>query len=200
MEQEQPELDVKTRILMSAKKLFAKQGFEGTSVRQICDDASVNIALVSYHFGGKDKMFTAIFEQLFPGYDMDQYKERMDEPVSGLAFAIHEIVKYTLIDTELSDIVQQELTMRTPRKEVVLSFLRPVWSAVKQLLDRGKSQGKFHFESSGEALLMVMGVCLSHKLMINNEPLLGFKDADPELISQQAIQFIFKGLGVEDTK
>lgn len=195
---EQPELDVKTRILMSAKKLFAKQGFEGTTVRQICEDASVNIALVSYHFGGKDKVFTAIFEQLFPGYDLEQYKEQMTDPVKGLAFAVKEIISFTLIDKELSDIVQQELTMRTHRKEIVLSFLRPVWGLVKQLLDLGKAQGKFRFESSEETLLMVMGVCLSHKLMINYEPLLGFKDADPEHISRQAVQFIFRGLGVTE--
>lgn len=193
---EQSEMDVKTRILISAKRLFAEQGFEGTTVRQICEDASVNIALVSYHFGGKDKVFTALFEHFFPGYDLDQYKDRMDDPVSGLAFAIQEIISFTFNDKELSDIVQQELTMRSPRKEIVLFFLRPVWGAIKQMLDRGKEQGKFHFESSGKTLLMVMGVCLSHKLMINYEPMLGFTEADPEHISQQAIQFIFRGIGV----
>ncbi|MFC7680457.1 TetR/AcrR family transcriptional regulator [Paenibacillus sp. GCM10028914] len=193
---EQAELDVKMRILLSAKKLFAEQGFEGTTVRQICEAASVNLALVSYHFGGKDKVFIALFEQFFPGYNLDQYQDRMDDPVSGLAFAIQEIISFTLNDKELSDIVQQELTMRSPRKEIVLSFLRPVWGAIKQLLDQGKAQGKFYFESSGEALLMIMGVCLSHKLAINYEAQLGNIEADPAHISQQAIQFIFKGIGV----
>ena len=48
---------MKIRILLAAKKLFAKQGFDGTSVRQICEEAGANVALVSYYFGGKEKVF-----------------------------------------------------------------------------------------------------------------------------------------------
>lgn len=54
--------DSKLRILQSAKSLFASHGFDRTTVRQICEDADVNIALVSYHFGGKEKVFQALFE------------------------------------------------------------------------------------------------------------------------------------------
>lgn len=58
--------DVKLRILLAARKLFARQGFDRTTVRQICEEAGVNLALVSYHFGGKEKVFYALFERIFP--------------------------------------------------------------------------------------------------------------------------------------
>ncbi|SFD31593.1 transcriptional regulator, TetR family [Chitinophaga sp. CF118] len=48
-------------ILDAAEKLFASQGFHGTSVRDIAHEADVNIAMISYYFGSKEKLIEAIF-------------------------------------------------------------------------------------------------------------------------------------------
>jgi len=42
------------QILDAAWELFAKKGFEAVSVRDVTSAAGVNLASVSYHFGGKD--------------------------------------------------------------------------------------------------------------------------------------------------
>lgn len=49
------------QIIQAAEKLFAADGFEGTSVRDIAHDAGVNIAMISYYFGSKEKLMEAIF-------------------------------------------------------------------------------------------------------------------------------------------
>ncbi len=41
------------RILAAAIDLFGRQGFDGTSVRQLADSAAVSPALVIHHFGSK---------------------------------------------------------------------------------------------------------------------------------------------------
>ncbi len=43
----------KEKMLDAAVRLFHTQGYDGTSVRDIATKANVNVALVSYHFGGK---------------------------------------------------------------------------------------------------------------------------------------------------
>lgn len=48
-------------ILDAAEQLFASQGFHGTSVRDIAHEADVNIAMISYYFGSKEKLIEAIF-------------------------------------------------------------------------------------------------------------------------------------------
>jgi len=48
------------RILQVAEKLFANKGFAGTSVRDISKEAGVNIAMISYYFGSKEKMMEAL--------------------------------------------------------------------------------------------------------------------------------------------
>ena len=53
----------KERILDAAEQLFAQRGFYGISLRDITQAAGVDVALVSYHFGGKRELFTAVFER-----------------------------------------------------------------------------------------------------------------------------------------
>jgi AcrR family transcriptional regulator len=48
-------------ILEAAEQLFASRGFHGTSVRDIAHEADVNIAMISYYFGSKEKLIEAIF-------------------------------------------------------------------------------------------------------------------------------------------
>ena len=49
-------------ILQVAEKLFAEKGFDGTTVRDISKAAKINIAMVSYYFGSKDKMLEALIQ------------------------------------------------------------------------------------------------------------------------------------------
>ncbi|MGN0013808.1 MAG: TetR family transcriptional regulator [Candidatus Gastranaerophilaceae bacterium] len=54
----------KQRILNAATKLFATQGFDGTSIRQICKEANANICMISYFWGGKQELYDGIIEDL----------------------------------------------------------------------------------------------------------------------------------------
>jgi len=51
--------DTRERILDSARKLFAANGFDKTSVRSIGTAAGVDSALVHHYFGTKQQLFTA---------------------------------------------------------------------------------------------------------------------------------------------
>ncbi|MBL1220182.1 TetR/AcrR family transcriptional regulator [Chryseobacterium sp. L7] len=49
-------------ILFAAEKLFAEKGFEGTSTREISKAANVNISMISYYFGSKEKLYEKLVE------------------------------------------------------------------------------------------------------------------------------------------
>ncbi|MFM2206509.1 MAG: hypothetical protein RL213_484 [Bacteroidota bacterium] len=49
-------------LLDKAEELFSEHGFEGTSVRQLAGAAGVNVAMISYYFGSKEKLFDALVE------------------------------------------------------------------------------------------------------------------------------------------
>lgn len=48
-------------ILEQAEILFAKKGYNATSVRDIARAAKVNVAMISYYFGSKEKLMVALF-------------------------------------------------------------------------------------------------------------------------------------------
>jgi len=55
--------ETSSRILDEAERLFTNSGFEGTSVREITSRAGCNLAAVSYHFGGKQGLYEAVFKR-----------------------------------------------------------------------------------------------------------------------------------------
>src|SRR5688572_23935590 len=54
---EQQVTEPRQRLLESAEELFAQRGFDGTTVREICDRAGMNVAAINYHFGDKEALF-----------------------------------------------------------------------------------------------------------------------------------------------
>lgn len=68
--------ETKTKILAAAAALFAKSGYEGTSVREIAKMANVNIAAINYHFGNKDKLYWETFVQSIQ--NMEKHLEALE--------------------------------------------------------------------------------------------------------------------------
>ena len=60
-----------------ATELFVQQGFQKTTIRQICKAAEANGAAVNYHFGGKKGLYKAVIE-----YAIQQKVEYRDLPDS----------------------------------------------------------------------------------------------------------------------
>ena len=55
--------DTKTVILDAAEELFAVQGPNATSLRQVIARAKVNLAAIHYHFGSKESLMQAVLSR-----------------------------------------------------------------------------------------------------------------------------------------
>lgn len=49
----------RSRLVEAASRRFATDGYRGTTVRSIADDARVNVALINRYFGSKEGLFEA---------------------------------------------------------------------------------------------------------------------------------------------
>jgi AcrR family transcriptional regulator len=52
--------DTKEKLMDTAERLIAEQGYAATSLRQIIAEAGVNLASVHYHFGSKEELLDAL--------------------------------------------------------------------------------------------------------------------------------------------
>jgi AcrR family transcriptional regulator len=55
--------DTREKLIAAAKRVFAEKGYAGATVKEIADQAGVNISLISYHFNGKEGLLRACVEQ-----------------------------------------------------------------------------------------------------------------------------------------
>jgi AcrR family transcriptional regulator len=89
--------DRREQILDAATQLFARQGFQGTTTKQISEQTGVTEALIFRHFASKDELYWAVIERKIkaapPGEHM---RERLSaggsdlEVLSGVATQILE--------------------------------------------------------------------------------------------------------------
>lgn len=56
-------MDNKKRLLQAGLELFAKEGYDKVSIRQLADASQTNSAMISYYFGGKQGLYEAVMEQ-----------------------------------------------------------------------------------------------------------------------------------------
>ena len=141
----------KARILEAATALFARKGFDGTSIREICKEANVNLCMISYYWGGKQELYEGIIEDLlekqleysknFLDLNKDPKSMSVDECADLLLTISEKFVDffYTNISSDLIVILLKE--QQKPDfivKSPVLDYMRAVVARVlnKDVNDR----------------------------------------------------------------
>jgi TetR/AcrR family transcriptional regulator len=62
------EKNTEEQIFEAAKKVFTQKGFEGARMQEIAEEAGLNKALLHYYYRTKEKLFDAIFAQVFKNF------------------------------------------------------------------------------------------------------------------------------------
>ena len=65
MKERSEQTKTRERILTVACEVFAEQGFRDTTIRDICQQATVNVAAVNYYFGSKEHLYEEVCKYLF---------------------------------------------------------------------------------------------------------------------------------------
>jgi AcrR family transcriptional regulator len=120
-------LDKKEHIINVAIELFAEKGFEGTSIRELAIRADVNIAMVNYYFGSKDKLFEALIE-----YKASYMRERLEEIVNDKDKSDIEKID-AVIETYVNRILSQHNYHRLIHQELMLQQREFVHSGIIKL-------------------------------------------------------------------
>lgn len=183
--------DSKSKILKAAKKLFAQNGFDGTSTRQIVKEAGVNISLISYYFGNKQNLFFSLFDDFAIGAKIDNENVGI---INEFSYIITYIIRLRFKEPELITILHQEIIMNTKRIDTFKQLIAPIWSRVRTLLDNGKREGVFEFKNINNAVSFAMSVAIFPR---QNSLFIDFADGkeEEEETVQEILMFILRGLG-----
>jgi AcrR family transcriptional regulator len=93
-------------ILKTAARLFAVQGFDGTTTIQIAREAGVTEPLIYYHFKGKDDLFTHIIAATF-----SEYFSRIDNLEKNPGSPFRQIQKLIELQYDIAEEMPDEVQL-----------------------------------------------------------------------------------------
>lgn len=135
-------------IIEAAQKLFAVHGFDGTSVRDIANEAGVNVAMISYYFGSKEKLMEAVFEQKSNSIRIKVENLLQDNKLSCLDkinVLIDDYVEKFISQQEFHKIMLREQLVEkgTPLAGLIHELKKRNLVSVKRLIQEGQKNGDF---------------------------------------------------------
>ena len=141
--------DKREHILMVAEKLFGENGFDGTSVRDIAHHANVNLAMISYYFGSKEKLLEALLE--FRASFTTLQELNKDEQLTPLEKMDRVIDFY--VDKIMSNfcfhnlMLQQGNNSRSEEiRELIINIKQKNFEQLKKIITDGQRKKLFHKE------------------------------------------------------
>lgn len=144
-------------ILDIAEELIAKKGFEGTSVRDISAKANINVAMISYYFGSKEKMMVNLYQ-----YRVQKTRETFSEftqtikdgkPEMQLKEIINFLVKQLLKYNYFHGFVTQELRHNDKVKDTLLEFYQTCVTILDGVVQKGIVTGVFKRAAKSEDII-----------------------------------------------
>ena len=192
------------RLLTAASRIFAEQGFQESTIADICEHAETNIASVNYHFGDKESLYLEAWRYAF-NQELDNHPSDGGIPEAAsaeqrLAGRIRSLIarvaddnsySFAIINKEmaqptrlLADILEKEIN---PQRLQMLALL-------KECLGQAATEQRIHYCHTS-----IMGQCfqllrLKHMQSARNFPHYPGDLSDSKAFAEHVVPFSLAGI------
>jgi AcrR family transcriptional regulator len=141
--------DKQLKIIITAEELFAEKGFSGTSVRDIAEKSDVNVAMISYYFGSKEKLLEALFTYRTEGTSQTfetMFQNKELQPLEKVNMMIdYYIDKFSNQQCFHKIMMREQVAInRSGTTAIIQHFKKRNQELVKQLINEGQKAGEFN--------------------------------------------------------
>ncbi len=150
-------------LLDAASELFAEHGFDGATVDMIARRARANNAMISYYFGGKERLYEQILISTF-----SEVAARLESILSERDRADEKLHAFTSMFGELAArrphfpamMVREAISGGRHMTGRVLPFFLDMFVKVRTIYEQGAREGTFRATDPVLTHLVVMGSLL----------------------------------------
>ena len=130
-------------LLAVGQRLFAKRGYNASSVRDITSAAGANLGAVTYHFGSKDALYQAVLERaLVPLRETIAATAHLTGPALDRIEAVLRAMFSHLGDhPELPRLIVQQLAAGTELPPIVAATMHANIGVMTELIREGQRHG-----------------------------------------------------------
>lgn len=134
-------------ILHVAEQLFAEEGYDGTSVREIAKIANINVAMISYYFGSKEKLLEAIVIHRIGsmGLKLENLIQENIAPIEKINKIIEYYIHQVNCNRHIHQILHNEISnkKRKINIEAFTELKKNNFKLVESIVKQGQELGHF---------------------------------------------------------
>ena len=129
--------------------LFGQKGFDGTSVREIAAGADVNLAMINYYFGSKEKLFESVVEykaSFLKGVLEELVNNKLLSQIEKIDIIIDSYIERMFQSPQFHHLLHRELSLehRPQMKETIAEILLRNFVFLKAIIQQGIDSGEFN--------------------------------------------------------
>jgi len=150
-------LGTKQRLIAAAKELFARQGYDNTSVREITHLAKANLGAVTYHFESKQNLYHQVLlsmaEPLFER--LSAIPKGGGTPLDRIESFVRGYFDHMIENRELPALVMHEVSLNRPVPPPVRAAMERVFPMLIGIIKEGQQEGSI---APGDPALIALSV------------------------------------------
>ena len=130
-------------LIAAARRLFAQRGFDGASIRAITGEAGANLGAVTYHFGSKRDLYSAVLEE-----GLRPVAAKVEGAAASGGTALERMLRvvesyfdHFRTHPDLPHLLLQEVAAGKQPPPVVLDILRGLRETISGLQIEGEQEG-----------------------------------------------------------
>jgi AcrR family transcriptional regulator len=139
------------QIINTAEKLFSCKGYDGASVRDIAEEAGINVAMISYYFGSKEKLMQAIIQERTNNIRIkieSLIKDETLDPFRKISILVDDYIQRIVEKQQFHKIMMYEQVLQ--KNPVVTGLLNELKTSnanlIEKLIKEGQEKGVFKME------------------------------------------------------
>jgi AcrR family transcriptional regulator len=193
----------RTALLEAARELFARAGYDGTSIRAITARAGANLGAVTYHYGSKERLYEAVLASFTTPLCTTLRAAAAAEaaPLDAIEAVIRALYAYLAANPAWPSLMLHELALTRPLPSPVRELLQTVFEQVASRIRAGQRDGSI---VRGDARLLTYSIVAQpiYLALIGRRPLELFgldaaEAATRRRIVDHAVHFVRRSLATD---
>jgi TetR/AcrR family transcriptional regulator len=194
--------DCRTKLMEVGTQLFAEKGLNGVSVREISLAAGTSISMISYHFGSKERLYSAVLQQQFACFEeIHEIRQRVSDPVP----MIENYLRWTfqrhrknphLLRFYTSELTNPTVFFATIVLPVIDEVIRTMAAVIEEGIRRKQFREDIHATNAALALAGMVNYFFLSSLATEN--LISHSPEHDEELIQQYLTIFIKGVAATE--